>query len=187
MPKPSRREDIIKIATKLFNEHGYHATGVDRIMEEARVSKRTLYHYFRSKEELILACLQYYDSAFRNQFIKHIEKASLTAKGKLLALFDVAHDWFMQDNFFGCMFINAIGEYSKVDSPIRDVCKHFKNQIFRLIEKLCAEAKVRDAKILAAQIALLFEGAIVTVQVTKQSDITQIAKQAVSTLIEANS
>tara|TARA_B100000949_G_C14173297_1_gene404276 strand:+ start:20 stop:601 length:582 start_codon:yes stop_codon:yes gene_type:complete len=186
MPKPSRREDLIKTAIKLFNESGYHRTGVDKIMKEAKISKKTLYRYFRTKEELILACLQYYDSSFRNEFIKKVEKIASTPKEKLLAIFEVANDWFMQEHFFGCMFINAIGEYSETDNPIRDICKHFKTQVRRFIEQLCVEAGVKNAEDLAAQIALLFEGAIVTAQIAKQSDAAKVAQQAAQILIETH-
>ena len=54
MGKLTPREHIINIAIELFREHSYHATGVDRIINEVGVSIKTLYRYFRSKEELLI-------------------------------------------------------------------------------------------------------------------------------------
>ena len=34
MPRPAKRNDLIDLAMRLFNRHGYHATGVDRLMQE---------------------------------------------------------------------------------------------------------------------------------------------------------
>jgi AcrR family transcriptional regulator len=55
MGKLPPREHIINTAIELFLKYGYHATGVDRIISEAGVSKKTLYTHFRSKEELLIA------------------------------------------------------------------------------------------------------------------------------------
>lgn len=183
MPRPSRREDIIKTAITLFSEHGYHGTGVDMIMHASKVSKKTLYTYFRSKDELILATLQYYDGLFRNNFMKQVEKLASTPEDKLLAMFDVAKIWFMQDNFFGCMFINAIGEYSESDTPIRQICKHFKLQMRGFIKELCIEANTKNPDALADELALLLEGAIVTAQVNNQPQAALTAKNAATTII----
>jgi AcrR family transcriptional regulator len=45
------------VATRLLAERGYAATSLDEIAEVLDLSKASLYHYFPSKEHLILACL----------------------------------------------------------------------------------------------------------------------------------
>jgi TetR/AcrR family transcriptional regulator len=49
------REVLLKTAMILFAEHGYDAVGVQQIVEEAGVTKPTLYHYFESKHGLLKA------------------------------------------------------------------------------------------------------------------------------------
>ncbi|MFI5957510.1 TetR/AcrR family transcriptional regulator [Cryptosporangium sp. NPDC051539] len=49
------RARIIDAALDLFHEQGYDATGVQEIVERAGVTKGALYHYFRSKENLLLS------------------------------------------------------------------------------------------------------------------------------------
>ena len=49
MSQSQRREHLIDTAMALFSAHGFHATGIDRILAEAGVSKKTLYRHFRSK------------------------------------------------------------------------------------------------------------------------------------------
>ena len=44
------RERLIDTANALFARDGYHATGIDRILAEAGVAKKTLYTHFRSKD-----------------------------------------------------------------------------------------------------------------------------------------
>ena len=186
MPRPSRRADIIETAIALFSEHGFHGTGVDMIMHEAKVSKKTLYTYFRSKDELILASLQHYDGLFRNNFMKQVDKAATAPADKLLAVFDVAKSWFMQDNFFGCMFINAIGEYSKKDTPLRLICHHFKNQMRGFVKEITDTLNLNSGDALADELALLLEGAIVTAQVCNKPEAADIAKRAAQKIIQTH-
>ncbi|MGB9039316.1 MAG: helix-turn-helix domain-containing protein, partial [Acinetobacter calcoaceticus] len=47
---------VLHAARDLFNQHGFHNVGVDRIIAEARISKSTFYNYFHSKERLIEMC-----------------------------------------------------------------------------------------------------------------------------------
>lgn len=183
-PTLSKKEQLVLTAVKLFAKNGFHATGVDTIAAESGVTKRTLYAHFGSKEELVLAALRQYDGVFRNEFMRQVETASKTPRGQLLAVFDVAEQWFRQNSFYGCMFINAVGEYSDADTPIRQVCREFKSLVKGYIQELCRKAGARNPNQLAEEISLLFEGAIVTAQVSQNPQAAQIAKRASKALIE---
>ncbi|HXB87181.1 helix-turn-helix domain-containing protein, partial [Mycobacterium sp.] len=52
------RERILSAAGSLFYREGIHATGVERVAEEAGVSKRTMYQLFASKTGLVEAYLR---------------------------------------------------------------------------------------------------------------------------------
>ena len=183
MPRPSRREHIINIAIRLFREHGFHSTSIDKIIIEAEVSKKTLYNHFRSKDELILAVLRNYDSIFRNDFVKQVEKLGKTPQGKLLAIFDISEKWFKNKDFYGCLFISAISEYSAAESPFRDICKQFKQLLKTFIQEICIEFDCSTPEALADQIALLLEGAIVTAQVSQSPEAAVTAKEMAKVII----
>lgn len=50
-----KREQILQAALKLFVEFGFHGTPTSRIAQEAGVSNGTLFHYFKTKDELVVA------------------------------------------------------------------------------------------------------------------------------------
>ena len=185
MTRDNPRSQIIEAATRLFTEHGYHATGVDTIIKESGIAKRTLYRHFPSKEDLIVAVLKTYNEDFTRSMMERTENKSSDPKEKLLYLFDLVNDWFHDKSFFGCMFINAVGEYSARESEIRAVCKDFKATIRTYIESLCREAQLSEPEELAKRLALLIEGAIVTTQVSQLADAGATAKQTAILLIEA--
>ena len=187
MPRPSRREHLVKTALRLFSRDGFHATGIDKLLREAGVSKKTLYAHFRSKDELILAVLTYYDSQFRNDFVRSVERAATTPRARLLAVFDVAEKWFSSSSFSGCLFIKAIGEHSDEDSPIRSVSRQFKRLMRNFLVDLSQQAGLVKPEALADQLSLILEGAIVTAHVSGSSSAAHDAKRAARVLIRAAS
>lgn len=180
----TKREQLIETASRLFARNGFHATGIDTILAEAGIAKKTLYNHFRTKDELILAALRKYDGEFRNNFMKSVEELAETPEARLLAIFDVAKAWFSDNKFYGCMFINAVGEYSEQDSAVREVCKEFKRLMRGYIKSLVEQAGLKDIEILTNELALVFEGSIVTAQVSEQNDMAaETAKRIAETLI----
>lgn len=53
--KIQKKEAFIKVAEELFVERGFENTSVDEIVRRAGLTKRTLYQYFQSKEDLYYA------------------------------------------------------------------------------------------------------------------------------------
>jgi AcrR family transcriptional regulator len=51
------RERLIGVATELFAERGYESTSIDAVLDQAEVSRGSLYHHFRSKQALFEAVL----------------------------------------------------------------------------------------------------------------------------------
>ncbi len=181
-----KRQQLIDTAITLFNAHGFHAVGIDRIAKEAKVTKKTMYHHFHSKDELILAALHHHDGLFRNSFMNGVKNNFDTPIDRLLGIFDVAHQWFSDHQFYGCIFINAVGEYADKNTPIRDACKAFKNQMRQFILQLATEVKVKDPETLSNTLAILLEGSIVTAQVSGNPNSAKQAQAAARILIDAS-
>lgn len=51
------RDEILKAATRLFANRGFHETSMSEVAREARVSKALIFWHFKTKEELFLAVL----------------------------------------------------------------------------------------------------------------------------------
>ena len=56
--RATKRRVALGVAARIFNEKGYHATSLEEIAEAIGVTKTALYYYFRSKEDLLYACLR---------------------------------------------------------------------------------------------------------------------------------
>lgn len=184
-----RREHLIETALRLFYTHGFHATGIDRILAESGVAKMTLYKHFRSKDELILATLRRRDELFRNWLMSAMEHAASDPRARMLAMFDALDDWFHGRalsalGFHGCAFIKAAGEFDDPDHPVHRACAEHKRMIVDYLANLAAAAGAAEPKLLAEQLALLKEGAIVTAQVRGMTNAAEQAKGIARAVID---
>jgi AcrR family transcriptional regulator len=165
---PSRRDDLIEAAMRVFYRNGFHASGLDKILREGGISRMTLYNHFKSKDELIVAALRRRDEIFRNKMMKFIESKSDDPIERLLAVFDFHEQFCMNKDFCGCMFINASAEYADPNSPVRRVTADHKRDVIAYLQSLCEEAAIEEPEQVAEQLSLLIEGAIVSSHVVDQ-------------------
>jgi TetR/AcrR family transcriptional repressor of nem operon len=76
MSKLSTRDHLLEVGLLTFHQHGYTATGIQEILESARVPKGSFYHHFGSKEEFAReVVLQYV-----RRETEHIEKVLKNSK-----------------------------------------------------------------------------------------------------------
>ncbi len=183
LPAISKRDHLVSKALKLFYQHGFNATGIDKIIAEAAISKKTLYNHFKSKDELILATLRKRDELFRNNVMRETERLASTAKDRLLAIFDVHDTWFNSKEFSGCMFINASAEFASQDDAKHILCAEHKRLIRDYLKDLSEQAGAKDAQLLTQQLSLLLEGAIVEAHVSNSTSAAILAKSMAAVFI----
>lgn len=165
----SVREHIIQTAHDLFYKEGFHASGVELLAQNADTTKRTLYAHFGSKDGLIDAVLDYRHDLFMAKLAAALDEKPKSQTA--CAYLDFIQNWTRSPDFYGCMFINACGEYSdKQSSPHRKSAAH-KAQIRKLLRTRLHEGGAENADKLADTVFLLGEGLIVAAQ-TGQQDLT---------------
>ena len=183
----SRREQLVDSAAEIFCREGFNATGIDKVLREAGVAKMTLYHHFRSKNDLILAALRRRDERFRNWLVRTVEGNANAndPRQRLLAVFDALEQWFSAPDFHGCMFINAAAEFGDLADPIHASAAEHKRLVRNYLETLAEDAGAKKPRQLAQQISLLVDGAVVAAQVSGDPSVTKTARAAAEVLIEA--
>lgn len=177
-----KQKTLVETATALFAAGGYTAIGIDRIIAEAGVAKMTLYKYFPSKADLILAVLRERDRVFRESLAAHVEQhTALTDQIK--AVFTWHGLWFQQAGFFGCMFINAAAEFHDHKDAVHQLAAQHKQLIIAYLEDLLRAAYPLSAKKLAVQMAMLLDGAIIAAQVADNPNAASDAWEAAEQLL----
>ena len=180
----SRREQLVKTAVQMFYQNGYHATGIEKILNASGVSKPTLYRHFRSKDELIIAALRSWDEESRGWLRGEMDKRADTPRGKVLALFEALADWFEEPGFQGCMFINATVEFADQDNPIHQAAAEHKRLFANHVCNEVADAGVENPREVTEQLMILMEGAIVTAHTSGRGGAAWRARKMAGTILD---
>lgn len=183
MSRTSKRDELIEAAIRLFNRHGYRATGVDRLMEETGIAKTTLYRHFATKEDLIVAALARVDEQAREELRAFVEAASDDPRERILATFDWLDSWLTDSEFNGCPFVAAAAEYGSVrDAVFQQVLLH-KRLTLAYFEELVRAARIPHPRSVARQLVMLQEGAVAYAQVLGHESVASEARAAAERLI----
>lgn len=180
----SKKEILIRTALRLFCERGFRATGIDTILEEAGVAKMTLYNHFRGKNDLILASLRLLDEKFRKDMAAFVERKASKDAERVLLVFDYLEQWFDNNEFYGCPFLKASGEFPDPGDPIhRSIVEH-KFLVTQYIKDLLPpDIEKERAPEVATQIGLILEGAITSAQISGKTSRISLAKSTARKLM----
>jgi AcrR family transcriptional regulator len=161
-PVSEARERILEAAYELFSRRGIAAVGVDTIVAEAGVAKMTLYRHFPSKADLALAFLERREERWTRDWLQvEAVRRGSNARERLLAIFDVFGEWFAEESFEGCSFVNILLEIDDRDDQVRQASVQHLSNIRAFVCGLADEAGAEDPEVLAAQWHILMKGSIV--------------------------
>ncbi|NUQ46889.1 MAG: TetR/AcrR family transcriptional regulator [Phycisphaerae bacterium] len=182
--KSQARQRLLETADRLFYQDGVRAVGIDRVIAEAGVAKMTLYTHFPSKDDLILAVLQYREERVLEFFRSAMKRHAGRNQDKLRAFFAALKDWFESPGFRGCAFQNAAVELADPAHPGTQFVRDHKRRFADMLRGLVEESIGRGAAKVAPAVALLVEGAIMTAVVQGTPDAAGVARDAAIRLVE---
>jgi AcrR family transcriptional regulator len=139
---------------------------------------------FGSKTNLVNAVLESEGRQWREWFIDAIESGGGDAETKLARIFPALKSWFGEERFYGCPFINAVGEHDKDAKQFRAIAMKHKKVVLAHIEKLAGEMGATEPEVLAHQLGLLIDGAIVAAMVSRDPHVADTAGLAACSLFE---
>jgi AcrR family transcriptional regulator len=156
--RPRPRDRVLDAAARLFIREGVHAVGVDRLAQEAQVSKRSIYQHFESKDAIVADMLQEYGPRVVAGYFSD-ENDELSPRERVLHVYDALHQAAEASDFYGCPFVNVATELRDREHPAAHVALHFKRELTAYFERQAEAAGAASPHILAVQLTLLFDGA----------------------------
>jgi len=169
-------ERILEAARDLFCRHGIHATGIDKILSAASASKMTLYSRFGSKDALLREVLLREGADWRNSFFSAVQGEG-DADGQLRGIVTAIGGWYRGGRFFGCAFMNAIGEHDKGELWLREIAAEHHAAVLKFLSDLAKQAGYAEPAILSRQLLLLIDGATAALMVTEDETVLTIAER----------
>jgi AcrR family transcriptional regulator len=147
------RPRILEAARTLFARQGINATSINELRAQARVSKRTLYQQFESKDELVLAYLAESERTSAAEAL--LTREDLAPRARLLELFTTlaarpgAPD----------PFVAAAVEFPDPEHPVHRAAAEHSRRFVARVSDLARAAGARDAEQVGRRLWLLYTGA----------------------------
>jgi AcrR family transcriptional regulator len=178
------RQRLLDAADRLFYAEGVHTVGIDRLIMEAGVAKRSLFYNFSGKSELVAVYLAGRDQRRRERIARHQEGLDDPIE-KLLAVFDALHEAVVEPGYNGCPFANANAE-ALPGSVEAEALRAFRGWLANMFLSLTREAGFADPSGVANRLCLLYDGAVANSHLDAHPDAVRLAKELASTVLDAS-
>jgi AcrR family transcriptional regulator len=159
--KTNNYDNIIYCSIGLFSQKGYDAVGVQEIVDQSKITKPTLYHYFGSKKGLLEAIIERYGNMLHELVMeKSRYEGDITKNLNDLALSMMK---FAKENReFYRMQLAMI--FSSPENEANQLVSAMNDKIFKLVETLFKEASKDHGNMIGRhkEYALTFIGMINT-------------------------
>lgn len=179
---------IMETASRLFYEQGYHATGINQIIEESDVARASFYKYYPSKHDLLLGYIETRETEWFETVRSYMGQYE-DPKDKILSLFDFRLDSQLRSNFTGCAFNRICSEIEKDDEKSFELLKRQKESFRKIMRTLAAQLPEGTCRHLSADelgdtIFMMLEGATNIGTVSKDAEAVRSAKRLAEVLLK---
>ena len=182
----STRQRILEVADDLFYREGIRAVGVDTIIARSGVAKTTLYRYFPSKDDLVVAYLEERQSRFKQLFELAIARHPNQPKQQIISLFAWLDKYLAKPECYGCPFLVTASELPELEHPAHQMAVANRIAIRDRLVSLATAAEIDNSQQLGAHLLLLIDGAFTQRRLFGLEDFEVKLKPIVAQLVDGN-
>jgi AcrR family transcriptional regulator len=172
------RDRIIAAAAELFARQGFNATSINELNAAARVSKRTLYQHFHSKDELIVAYLAAFARGGPTEAV--LVREDLAPRSRLLELFTALGD---PQSVIPDPLVAAAAEFPDREHPVHRAAtaqaEHFSDRL----AALARAAGAADPERTARRLVTLYDGACARILIEDLATVVDDAYLMAATIL----
>ncbi len=174
---------IIEAAYYLFYRKGFTRVSMDEIAARARLTRRTLYAHFRSKDDLLAATLQRYDE-FDRERLRVIAERLPKSAAAMIDSFGQLIAWAATPRWAGSGFTRLVIELADLPGhPARAIARRAKGATEAWLTEMLGKSRVPQSRERARELMLLMEGAMALMLIHGDRAYGAAAAQAAKRLI----
>jgi|SRR6185437_2754326 len=180
------RQRIVNAAYESFWRSGFTRTNVDSIADRANLTKRTLYSYFRSKDDLLAAVLLRYGELAEARLRLIGEQLPSDRDGMIEAFFGQLARWAnATPRWTGSGFTRLVVELADLPGhPARAIARRHKAKLETWLSDRLRKARVTQPRQRARELMLLMEGSMVLMLIHGDQKYIFAAARAAKQLIK---
>jgi AcrR family transcriptional regulator len=176
--RPGPRERLLEAARELTYAQGV-SVGVDAILKEADVARRSLYQHFGGKDNLVAEVLR--TAVDEQHYRDALDSGGDDPRARIRALFAALGETVSKDGYHGCRYTAAELTITDPAHPAHAEVRRFKNAVYAMLRTELDKLGHPDPAVGAEQLAVLLDG--VLVQAVTRPEAKPAA--AVAPLVEA--
>lgn len=180
MSDDTTRERILRATLELIWARSVGNVSTEMVCKAAKVSKSSLYHFFPSKSDLVVAAYEFHWQRVAADYTKVFDPA-LTGEEQLQAyVAQTIGDFRRQKRdtgkVLGCPYVLAAAEMSTLDEKVRRVVESVFDRIIRLIDRAVASGvaagtfRAEDTRAVAQDLYMMMTGAVLQSKVRNAPD-----------------
>lgn len=177
------RARILDVAEGLFYAEGMRAISADRIIGAVGITMVTFYRYFGTKDDLVVAYLDRRSEREREGVAQVLDGWPHDSATVFAQLVTALGEDACAPGFRGCPFINAAAEYADPDHPVRQAVDRHRAWFRSMIEAQLAELRRGDIAILADELIMLRDGAMVSGYLGRPQAVPTALRRAVDAVL----
>lgn len=151
------RDRLLDAAHVLLYEDGV-GVGVEALCRAAKVSKRSMYQLFKSKDELIAASLHRAAPTYLSALMG-TEDDGRSPRERILHVFEYLEQSSCVAEFRGCPFVATAIELKSPSHPASEVARRSEGALTEFFEAQARRGGAPDPQLLAEQLTVVFDGA----------------------------
>ena len=161
------KENLLQVTFNEIYENGYYSTSVDKILKKAKMNKGSMYHYFKSKKELVLAVI---DAHVYDYIDKKYSAILKVDKNYIDSIFSILNNKESFNFIYGCRLNSLVQELSHQDADFKialeKVYYRFEEILCEALQKAIDQGEIEhpNAKSLAIYVVASIEGCLSTAQ-----------------------
>ncbi|PLY08037.1 MAG: hypothetical protein C0625_03565 [Arcobacter sp.] len=168
------KEKLLLVTFEEIYENGYYSTSVDKILKKAKMNKGSMYHYFKSKKELVLAVIDVHVFGYIDKKYSAILEVN---DNYIETMFKVLKN---RDSFnftLGCRLNSLVQELSHHDKDFKIALEKVYVNFEDVIEKVLLKAEANNEinhpniKQLAIYVVASIEGCLSTAKKSQDGEV----------------
>lgn len=182
--QPNTKDRILQSAYSLFYREGFARVSVDAIAARAKVTKRTVYYHFQSKDDIVAAALEGQHAYLLLQYQQWLGPEIENPDQMVGRLFGELKKWADGRHWFGSGYSRIAAELADMPGhPARHAAHSHKANIEKWLSDRFASTGLANPSEIAQQVMILIEGGMSLSLIHGDTSYIETARNAAACLL----
>ncbi|WP_433249902.1 TetR/AcrR family transcriptional regulator [Streptosporangium sp. CA-135522] len=182
--KPGPRERLLDAARKLTYTQGV-GVGVDAILKQADVARRSLYQHFGGKDGLLVEVIRVAAAEDEERYRVAIEAGGTDPRARIMSVFDVLTRIVSSPDFRGCRYIAADLALTDPDHPVHAETHAYRQWLHEILRAELEGLPHPHPDRAADELLFIVEGALISGATRPEVDSGRIARRLAERVLDA--